>query len=92
MRGYISNTAAVWTFVALFSIGLLFGGLIGMKYGPEKTTSISPLARGQVKFLPFPPIKGLKTETIIWIDPGWRVAGATDGYLILSMEERPWQE
>lgn len=49
------------------------------------------LARTQVKFLPFPPIKKLKTETIVWVDVGWEVVGATDTHLILSMGERPWE-
>lgn len=50
-----------------------------------KNTGVDIPTRTQVKFLPFPPTKMIKTATIVWIDAGWDVVGSTDTHLILKM-------
>ena len=83
MRGYLSLKTVSWLLVLPFVIGLATGYVI---FGPSNKSPIpSVLARTQVKFLPFPPGEMLKSETIIWIDPGWDVVGVTKERLILKM-------
>ncbi len=89
-RGYISNRVATVTMALLFGCGIVFGIFL-QKHRPNPNPTPA-LARTQVKFMSFPPLPKLKSETIVWIEPGWRVVGVTDSHLILSMGERPWEK
>jgi hypothetical protein len=76
--------------IGFLALGGAFGWLLGNAIVADKVV-IAALARNQVKYTPHPPTKMLKVSTVVWIDPGWRVVGATDTHLILSMGERPWE-
>lgn len=80
--------AALLTFVCGIFVGVSFYQSVIVRAKVKGTISISDNVRTQVKFLPFPPKQMLKNDTIVWIDPGWEVVGATPGHLILKMRER----